>query len=49
MALVGPPEGILAEQLVLLEVSPHSPALVIGQGVAVFLEEGVDSRDAPVP
>lgn len=49
MALMGPPEGVLLQHLVLLEVSPHSPALVISQGVAILLEKGVDSGHAPVP
>ena len=35
--------------LVLFEVGAHSPALVVGQGVSVLLEEGVDTRDASIP
>ena len=49
MALVCPPEGVLLQDLVLLEVSAHAPALVVGQRVAVLGEQGVDARDAPVP
>lgn len=49
MTLVGPPERILTQQLVLLEVCPDSPPLVISQGVPVLLEERVDTRNAPVP
>ena len=49
MALVGPPEGVLLEQLVLLEVGAHAPALVVRQRVAVLGEQRVDARDAAVP
>lgn len=49
MALVGPPEGVLLEHLVLLEVSAHAPPLVIGQGVPVLLKQSVDARHASVP
>lgn len=35
--------------LVLFEVSAHSPALVIGKSVPVFLKESVDTRDPTVP
>ena len=36
MALVSPPEGVLAHDVVLLEVLTHAPALVEGQGVAIL-------------
>mmetsp|Transcript_4532 Transcript_4532/g.13244 ORF Transcript_4532/g.13244 Transcript_4532/m.13244 type:complete len:1314 (+) Transcript_4532:2393-6334(+) len=49
VALVRPPEGVGAHELVLLEVLADAPALVVGEGVAVLLEEGVDARDAAVP
>lgn len=49
MALVRPPEGVLLEHLVLLEVSAHAPALVICQSVPVLLEQGVDPGHSPVP
>ena len=49
VTLVGPPEGVLPQDLVLLEVGAHAPALVVGQRVAVLLEQRVDARDAPVP
>ena len=39
MALVRPPEWVLAHDVVLLEVLAHSPALVEGQGVAVLAIE----------
>ena len=29
--LMGPPEGVLLEHLVLLEVLPHTPSLIVGQ------------------
>jgi len=46
--LVGPPERVLAHDLVLLEEGAHAPALVVGERVAVLLEERVDARDAAV-
>ena len=49
VALVRPPERVLAEDLVHLELGAHAPALVVRQGVPVLLEEGVDARDAAVP
>ena len=49
MPLVGPPEGVQLEQLVLFEVCADAPPLVVGQSVAVLLEERVDSRDTSVP
>ena len=35
--------------LVLFEVSPHSPSLVIGQCMPILLEECINTRDTPVP
>ena len=49
MLLVGPPEWVLLQDLILLEILSHPPALVVGQGEAVLLEEGVDSWYASVP
>ena len=46
MALVDPPEGVLAQDLVLLKVDAHPTTLVVGQHVLV--EERVDARDAAV-
>mmetsp|Transcript_19227 Transcript_19227/g.59289 ORF Transcript_19227/g.59289 Transcript_19227/m.59289 type:complete len:634 (-) Transcript_19227:308-2209(-) len=46
---VGPPEGILAQDLVLLEVGADAPALVVGECVAVFLEECRYPRQSAVP
>jgi hypothetical protein len=46
---MGPPEGVLFEDLVLLEVLSYTPALVIGKSKSVLLEEGVDSWDTSVP
>ncbi len=39
----------LQSYLVLLEVRSHSPAFVVSQGVSVFLEQGVDPGDSPIP
>ena len=49
MALVRPPEGVLPHDLVLFELRPYAPALVIRERVPVFLEERVDARDAAIP
>mmetsp|Transcript_139393 Transcript_139393/g.242389 ORF Transcript_139393/g.242389 Transcript_139393/m.242389 type:complete len:312 (+) Transcript_139393:3827-4762(+) len=49
MPLVGPPERVGLHELVLLEVGPGPPALVVRQRVAVLLEQGVDPRDPAVP
>ena len=49
VALVRPPEGVLLEELVLLEVGAHAPALVVRERVPVLAEQRVDARDAPVP
>lgn len=35
--------------LVLLKVSPNTPALIISQGVSVLLEESINSRNATIP
>mmetsp|Transcript_9904 Transcript_9904/g.16651 ORF Transcript_9904/g.16651 Transcript_9904/m.16651 type:complete len:467 (+) Transcript_9904:1679-3079(+) len=47
--LMSPPEGILLEDLVLLEVLTQPPPFVVGEGESVLLEEGVDAGDAAVP
>ncbi len=49
MTLVCPPERVLLQHLVLLEVGPDPPAFVVGQCVAVLLEQGVDTRNATIP
>mmetsp|Transcript_6268 Transcript_6268/g.11473 ORF Transcript_6268/g.11473 Transcript_6268/m.11473 type:complete len:253 (+) Transcript_6268:2354-3112(+) len=49
MALVRPPEGILAHDVVLLEVLAYTPALVEREGVPVLLEERIDTRDTTIP
>ena len=35
--------------LVLLEVGTDPPAFVVGEGMSVLLEEGIDAGDATVP
>ena len=49
MLLVRPPEWILLQDLVLLEVLPDAPALIICQGEPVLLKEGVNPGDSPIP
>merc|ERR1719238_1888942 len=49
VALVRPPERVVARHLELLEVLSHPPALVVRKGVAILLEERVDTRDPAVP
>mmetsp|Transcript_46858 Transcript_46858/g.74595 ORF Transcript_46858/g.74595 Transcript_46858/m.74595 type:complete len:205 (+) Transcript_46858:2684-3298(+) len=46
---MGPPEGVLSHDVVLLEVLADAPALVESQGVSILLEERVDSGDAAIP
>ncbi len=43
------PEEALDVYLILLEVSPDSPPLIISQRVSVFLEQRVDAGNATVP
>lgn len=40
---------LLTLYLVLLEIRPDPPALVVGKGMPVLLEEGVDARNASIP
>ena len=40
VALMCPPERVLFEHLKLLEVCAHTPALVVGQGMTIFLLSG---------
>lgn len=49
VTLVGPPEGILLQYLVLFELGSDSPSLVIGQGMSVLLEEGIDPGNTSIP
>ena len=49
VTLMRPPERVLLQHLVRLELGPHPPPLVIGQGVSILLEQGVDPRDTSVP
>lgn len=49
MSLMGPPEGILLQNLIRFELGSHSPSLVVGQRVSVLLEQCVDARNATVP
>ena len=35
--------------LILFEIGSHTPALVIGQRVSVFLKQRVDAWDSPIP
>lgn len=49
MSLMGPPEGVVFDQMVALEVLSHSPAFVIREGKSVLLEQSVDSGDTVVP
>lgn len=49
MALMRPPERILFQHLILLELRSNAPAFVIGQSVPILLKKGVDSWNTPVP
>ena len=44
-----PPEWILLEHMILLEVLPDSPAFVVCERQSILLEEGVNARNAAVP
>jgi len=49
MLLVSPPEWILFEYLVLLEILTHSPTFIISQGQSVLLKQCVDARNSTIP
>lgn len=49
MPLMCPPKGVLLQNLVLFKVSSDTPAFIISQCVAVFLEKGIDSGNASIP
>ena len=49
MFLMSPPEGVLLEDLILLEVLSNSPTLIIGEGQSIFLEKGIYSGNTSVP
>ena len=49
MLLMSPPEWVLLEYLVLLEILPYPPTFVVGKGQSILLEKSVDSGNAPVP
>ena len=46
---MGPPERVLLQDLVLLEVLSHTPSLVVGQCQPIFLEECVYPWHASIP
>jgi hypothetical protein len=46
---VSPPERILLQHLVLLEVLPHAPPLIVRQSQPVLLEQCIYTRDTSVP
>ena len=47
--LMGPPERILLQDLVLFEILSHAPPLVVRQCQSIFLEECVYPWHASVP
>ena len=47
--LMRPPERVVLEQVVLLEVNADAPAFVVGKRVAVLLKERVDTRNTAIP
>jgi hypothetical protein len=49
MALRSPPERVMLEELILLEVGANSPAFVVRKGVTILLKESVDPRNSAVP
>jgi hypothetical protein len=49
MLLMGPPEGILLQNLILLIVLSRSPTFVISQSQTILLEQGINTWDTVVP
>ena len=49
VSLMRPPERVLLQNLVSLELGSDSPALVVGESVAILLEQGVDSGNSAIP
>jgi hypothetical protein len=49
MTLMSPPEGTRTKDLVSLEFGSDSPTLIVSQGVAIFLEECIDTRNTAIP
>lgn len=47
--LMRPPERVLLQDLVGLELRSHSPTFIVGQRVAVLLEERVNAGNTTVP
>lgn len=47
--LMGPPEWVLLQELVLFEVLPDSPAFIVGQREPILLEESVDPGNTVIP
>jgi hypothetical protein len=46
---MGPPERVLLQELILLELLSDSPAFVIGKCQSVLLEKSIDTWDTMVP
>jgi hypothetical protein len=49
MFLMSPPKWVLLEDLILLEVLPHTPAFVIGKSKTILLKERVNPGNTSVP
>lgn len=49
MPLVSPPERILFQNLVLLEVCTHPPSFIISQSVSIFLKQSVNTWYSSIP
>lgn len=49
MTLMSPPEGVLLQDLELLEVLTHPPSLIVSECQTILLEQGVDSRNTVIP
>jgi hypothetical protein len=47
--LMCPPERILLQELILLEVLPYSPSFVISESQSVLLEKSIDPWNTMIP
>lgn len=49
MPLMGPPEWVLLQDLVLLKICAYSPSFIICQGVSIFLKQSIYTWYSPIP
>lgn len=49
VTVMSPPERILFQNLILLEILTNSPTLIISQSQSILLEESIDTRNTVIP